>query len=197
MNSPREDLCRVSVHNPHEWARVKENISREAMSYMDTQLSSSLRQNALDQHMNQVRHPDSRGQTFDIILDSSSQPPSCVQNITYASMVVIMRIWMNVDSVRAVTSDIGRTVECTHPIDIEPFDEMLDKNIWSLSDQRIKLDQQNAIKRRIKPQELEVTLERILVGREDEDVSTVSQDPDEMDVYDCGTTLFFPISPSP
>jgi hypothetical protein len=38
---------------------------------------------------------------------------------------------------------------------MEPFDEPLDKNIWSLSDKRLKLDQEIAVKRRSKPQEVE------------------------------------------
>jgi len=43
---------------------------------------------------------------------------------------------------------------------VEPFDEALDKVIWSLADQRLKLDQQIAIKRRTKPLELQNLLER-------------------------------------
>jgi CRISPR/Cas system-associated protein Cas10 (large subunit of type III CRISPR-Cas system) len=41
---------------------------------------------------------------------------------------------------------------------MEPFDEALDKNIWSLSDKRLKLDLEVAMKRRSKPKEIEDSL---------------------------------------
>lgn len=38
---------------------------------------------------------------------------------------------------------------------MEPFDEALDRHIWSLSDQRLKWDKEIADRRRSRPQEIE------------------------------------------
>lgn len=50
----------------------------------------------------------------------------------------------------------GRTLEeAAQDDDIEPFDEALDRHIWSLSDQRLKWDKEIAERRRIRPREIE------------------------------------------
>ena len=71
--------------------------------------------------------------------------------------------------------------------DMEPFDEPLDKNIWSLSDQRHKVDQQIAILRRTKPQERQALLLRDFnkqnIADEDDTLDLEDQD-EEMDVED-------------
>lgn len=48
------------------------------------------------------------------------------------------------------------------PLEMEPFDEALDRRIWSLSDQRLKWDREIASKRRTRPQEIEASLEDVL-----------------------------------
>jgi hypothetical protein len=40
-------------------------------------------------------------------------------------------------------------------LEMETFDETLDRNIWTLSDKRLKWDQEIAAKRRTKPREVE------------------------------------------
>jgi len=71
---------------------------------------------------------------------------------------------------------------------VEAFDETLDKNIWALADQRLKLDQQIAVKRRIKPQEVETSLQGNLEKQnsiDDEDIATILEVQDlEMDLDD-------------
>jgi hypothetical protein len=67
--------------------------------------------------------------------------------------------------------------EAFHMTDVESFDETLDKNIWSLGDQRLKLDQQVAVKRRTKPQEIQATLRRAF-----EKQDTVNDEGDAMDL---------------
>ncbi|KAH7890971.1 hypothetical protein F5I97DRAFT_2071453 [Phlebopus sp. FC_14] len=50
----------------------------------------------------------------------------------------------------------GRTTEDPYEDeDVEPFDEALDRHIWSLSDQRLKWDKEIAGRRRIRPREIE------------------------------------------
>lgn len=40
-------------------------------------------------------------------------------------------------------------------LDVEPFDEALDRHIWSLSDQRLKWDKEIADRRRSRPEDIE------------------------------------------
>lgn len=44
-------------------------------------------------------------------------------------------------------------------VGIEPFDEALDRHIWSLSDQRLKWDREIARTRTEKPREVEIMLQ--------------------------------------
>lgn len=46
-----------------------------------------------------------------------------------------------------------------HAVEIEPFDEALDRHIWSLSDQRLKWDREIARTRAEKPKEVETMLQ--------------------------------------
>lgn len=65
--------------------------------------------------------------------------------------------------------------------EIEPFDEALDRHIWSLSDQRLKWDREIARTRTEKPQEVEAML-RDLFDRQYEATSEdVDVDHDEKD----------------
>lgn len=41
---------------------------------------------------------------------------------------------------------------------MEPFDEALDRHIWSLSDQRLKWDKEIADRRRSRPEEIEKSI---------------------------------------
>ncbi|KAG1826710.1 uncharacterized protein BJ212DRAFT_1307722 [Suillus subaureus] len=60
----------------------------------------------------------------------------------------------------------GRTTE--EPYDdndeeMEPFDEALDRHIWSLSDQRLKWDREIGGRRRIRPTEIEALVQGVCV----------------------------------
>ncbi|KAH0830461.1 hypothetical protein J3R83DRAFT_1886 [Lanmaoa asiatica] len=51
----------------------------------------------------------------------------------------------------------GRSTDepCVDEDDVEPFDEALDRHIWSLSDQRLKWDKEIADRRRSRPEAIE------------------------------------------
>lgn len=48
-------------------------------------------------------------------------------------------------------------------LDVEPFDEALDRHIWSLSDQRLKWDKEIADRRRSRPEDIEKSVMESLV----------------------------------
>lgn len=54
---------------------------------------------------------------------------------------------------------LGRFTTQLAVIEIEPFDEALDRHIWSLSDQRLKWDREIARTRTEKPKEVETMLQ--------------------------------------
>jgi hypothetical protein len=62
----------------------------------------------------------------------------------------------------------------------------LDKDIWALADQRLKLDQQIAIKRRTKSREIAASLEDLFQKQEAVDGHEVTNgfEDDEMDLDD-------------
>jgi len=65
-------------------------------------------------------------------------------------------------------------------LEVEPFDEALDRHIWSLSDQRLKWDRELANKRRTRPQEVVTMIQDILSLRQqvDDQIATPSIDDD-------------------
>jgi len=64
-------------------------------------------------------------------------------------------------------------------LDVEPFDEALDRHIWSLSDQRLKWDKEIADRRRSKPQDVEKLVTESLAQHRACDMEM----PDESDAY--------------
>ncbi|KAJ8592579.1 hypothetical protein M405DRAFT_859613 [Rhizopogon salebrosus TDB-379] len=80
----------------------------------------------------------------------------------------------------------GRTTEEPPEDDeeMEPFDEALDRHIWSLSDQRLKWDREIASRRRTRPAEVEMLVHEIHNQHRDVDVVDTTQGSDPPDVDD-------------
>lgn len=68
---------------------------------------------------------------------------------------------------------------------MEPFDEALDRHIWSLSDQRLKWDREIAGRQRTRPTEIEALVQDIYDQHRDIDSEDVTQtqnsDPSDVD----------------
>ncbi|KAG6331456.1 hypothetical protein ID866_7634 [Astraeus odoratus] len=72
----------------------------------------------------------------------------------------------------------GRTTEePSQDDDVEPFDEALDRHIWSLSDQRLKWDKEIAARRRTRPRELMGHLSDILAQHSSVELDDAQNDP--------------------
>ncbi|OAX33582.1 hypothetical protein K503DRAFT_700176 [Rhizopogon vinicolor AM-OR11-026] len=84
----------------------------------------------------------------------------------------------------------GRTTEEPPEDDeeMEPFDEALDRHIWSLSDQRLKWDREIAGRRRTRPMEIEALVQEIYGQHRDVDLDDATQNSGPSDVYG-----FFPL----
>ena len=69
----------------------------------------------------------------------------------------------------------GRTTEEPSEVEeddnVEPFDEALDRHIWSLSDQRLKWDKDIAERRRTRPKDIEA----LLLAQQNSDALDVAQ----------------------
>lgn len=65
---------------------------------------------------------------------------------------------------------------------MEPFDEALDRHIWSLSDQRLKWDREVAGRRRTRPTEIEALVQEIYNQHRDVDLGDATRNsPSELD----------------
>jgi hypothetical protein len=65
---------------------------------------------------------------------------------------------------------------------MEPFDEALDRHIWSLSDQRLKWDREVAGRRRTRPTEIEALVQEIYSQHRDVDLGDATHDsPSDLD----------------
>lgn len=73
----------------------------------------------------------------------------------------------------------GRTTdsEPTQDDDVEPFDEALDRYIWSLSDQRLKWDKDVAARRRTRPKEIERLISDTLAQHNSVELDVAQEDP--------------------
>jgi len=65
---------------------------------------------------------------------------------------------------------------------MEPFDEALDRHIWSLSDQRLKWDREIAGRRRTRPMEIEALVQEIYGQHRDVDLDDATQNSGPSDV---------------
>jgi len=66
---------------------------------------------------------------------------------------------------------------------MEPFDEALDRRIWSLSDQRLKWDREIANKRQTLPKEVQVLIEDLLERQREEDEQILDSAGDKMESF--------------
>ena len=58
---------------------------------------------------------------------------------------------------------------------MEPFDEALDRHIWSLSDQRLKWDKEIADRRRLRPEDIEKLVKESLAQHDVCDVEMLER----------------------
>ena len=61
---------------------------------------------------------------------------------------------------------------------MEPFDEALDRHIWSLSDQRLKWDKEIAERRRTRPREIEA----LVLAQQNSDALDVAENETTYDL---------------
>ncbi|KAG1756211.1 uncharacterized protein EDB91DRAFT_147 [Suillus paluster] len=80
----------------------------------------------------------------------------------------------------------GRTTEdpCDDEEEMEPFDEALDRHIWSLSDQRLKWDREIAGRRRTRPTEVEALVQGVYAQHRGVDMDTDANQKSELSDFD-------------
>jgi hypothetical protein len=69
---------------------------------------------------------------------------------------------------------------------MEPFDEALDRHIWSLSDQRLKWDREIGVRRRTRPTEIEALVQGVYTQHRSVDMDIDANQ--ESDVSDLDST---------
>ncbi|KAG6861900.1 hypothetical protein C0995_010606 [Termitomyces sp. Mi166 len=138
----REDFPRVSLATVNDWQRLKANYTSNVLDVLDEHTESHglvAERDALLAHANQyiervfeVAQPNLRinGHNFES-LDQDEYSASALPT-------------------RVAPSDL--------PPDTEPFNEALDRKIWSLADTRLQWQKRIAEKRRTLPQQFERTI---------------------------------------
>jgi hypothetical protein len=89
----------------------------------------------------------------------------------------------------------GRTTEEPYDDDdegMEPFDEALDRHIWSLSDQRLKWDREIGVRRRTRPTEIEALVQGVYTQHRSVDMDIDANQ--ESDVSDLDSSQHDPVT---
>ncbi|KAI0338175.1 hypothetical protein BDW22DRAFT_1363309 [Trametopsis cervina] len=142
VNQPpheREDVPRIAVDTLHDWERIKASYTEAAMQ----ELEDSMKKEKKDEHSKEVLRAHLRGfieRTFDM---------------AKKNLRVNGRNFEEMDE-----DEQGG---------MEPFDEALDRHIWSLSDQSLQWDGEISRKRREKPMEVERLVRELVESRREVD----------------------------
>lgn len=158
----REELPRVSVGSLTDWQRVKNNYSAAALSSIQNALDSQHLQSERDAvlaHFNHVR-------SFSTLpFSSSALTLSKFMDSTFSMAQANLRVnGHNFESMsRAGQGQLvlffilhHYTYVCI--VDMEAFDEALDRRIWSLADTRLQWHKRMARTRRETPREIQARL---------------------------------------
>ncbi|KAI9568416.1 hypothetical protein HD554DRAFT_766247 [Boletus coccyginus] len=148
----REDLPKVSIETEQDWRRIQQNLSAAFLARLDTELESHGQAGDREALLPHVH------QFLDTIFD-------------------IARPNLRING-RTSSAD----EPCSDEDDVEPFDEALDRHIWSLSDQRLKWDKEIADRRRSRPQDVEKLVTESLAQHHACDVEMLDESEARVDV---------------
>ncbi|GJE94025.1 hypothetical protein PsYK624_101930 [Phanerochaete sordida] len=128
----REDVPRVAVDNLHDWARIRKSYADTARAQLEVRLARERRTPAEQERLRA---------TLDAFIERAFE--MCKPNLR-------------------VNGRNFEELDADEQGGIEPFDEGLDRHIWSLSDQRLQWDGEIARKRREKPAEVQRLMQELL-----------------------------------
>jgi len=151
MDPKREDLPRISVDTIQQWQRIKSEYRKASIVLLDARLTAK----------GKVRQQDR-----DLFITHLHQYIDTVFGIAKPNLRVNGRNFEDMD---------GNDEE------IEPFDEALDRHIWSLSDQRLKWDREIARTRTEKPREVETLLPDLFDRQREAGMEEMEEAVDEKD----------------
>ncbi|KAI0253908.1 hypothetical protein BJV78DRAFT_1190228 [Lactifluus subvellereus] len=174
MDQSREDIPRISIDSLRDWHRIKANFTKAVFDQFDQRL----RQNRLES-------------------ERASLVPLVQQFIDTTFEKAKLNVRINGkkfedlkdedDGTFVAAGDAGGSVSLIEIVgisdrEVEPFDEALDRETWSLYNQRLQWDLELATKRRKRPQEVAELLEDLFKVQEaalEELDGPVEEDDDE------------------
>jgi len=130
MDAQREDLPRVSVNTTQEWQHIRTEYTNALIALLDARL---------------VTKGKVRPQDRILFMSHIYQYIDTVFGIAKPNLRVNGRNFEDLDE--------------NDEVEIEPFNEALDRHIWSLSEQRLKWDREIAHTRTEKAREIETMLQ--------------------------------------
>ncbi|TFY57581.1 hypothetical protein EVG20_g8487 [Dentipellis fragilis] len=155
MDASREEYPKISVDSRQDWERVKTNFSTAVYAHLE-ELMGGLKGK---QKLSAGEEANLRANVQRFV------------DLTFEKAKPNLRV-------------NGRDLEdADEDADVEPFDEALDRHIWSLSDQRLKCDRELANKRRTRPEEIVTLLNGLFeLQREEEGALEPDIEDEQMDV---------------
>ncbi|KAI0057094.1 hypothetical protein BV25DRAFT_1863798 [Artomyces pyxidatus] len=149
MDSSRAEYPRISVESRQDWQRVKANFAQAVYASFDERLAAA-----------------------GLTASRASLAP-------YVQKFIDETFEKAKPNVRVNGQNLEELEELNGDPDVEPFDEPLDKEIWSLSDQRLQWDREVGNERRTKPQEVATLLENMFAAQRAADLEEADDDIDE------------------
>ncbi|KAF7984087.1 hypothetical protein HWV62_17658 [Athelia sp. TMB] len=151
MDDERADLPRISVDTLQEWNSMKSNYINAAVASLDARLKAKS-------------------------LDSTETRDRCLARINEYIDSVFEMAKPNVRVNGRNFEEISENDD-----EIEPFDEALDRHIWSLSDQRLKWDREIARTRVERPREVEAMLQDLFERQQEAANQDIELTADDLD----------------
>lgn len=144
----REDLPKVSIETEQDWKRIQRNLSNAFFERLDREL--------------EVRGHSATDR--DELLPQANQFLETLFDIARPNLRINGR-------------STEEPSEVEEDVNVESFDEGLDRHIWSLSDQRLKWDKDIAGRRRTRPKEIEALLSDILAQQNSDEFDVAQNEP--------------------
>ncbi|KAF8479033.1 hypothetical protein DFH94DRAFT_693414 [Russula ochroleuca] len=149
MDESREEIPRISIDSLQDWHRMKAKFSKAVLEQFD----QTIRQSGLESERTSLL-PHVQQVPIDRLFKSA--PPH---------RILLQFIDTTFDKAKLNVRINGKKFEELKDEDddreVEPFDEALDRETWSLYNQRLQWDLELATKRRKRPQEVSDLLENL------------------------------------
>jgi hypothetical protein len=169
MDESREEIPRISIDSLQDWHRMKAKFSKAVLEQFD----QTIRQSGLESERTSLL-PHVQQVPIDRLFKSAPPHRILLQFIDTTFDKAKLNVRINGKKFEELKDEddgtLVRNLGLAHRVlllvlnsdrEVEPFDEALDRETWSLYNQRLQWDLELATKRRKRPQEVSDLLENL------------------------------------